>query len=173
MKKMTFNKRQSGFGLIEIVLVISIVAVIVVGVIGQFGGANDANKSQEMTKDFTSLVSAIHSLYGQEPNYTGITEVALARSKGLPVKMVDGDEIINPFGGIDLAENAGNARRVDITYEAGTITPAVCSKFISAIAKSAIGITINGAAVTTPALITEQCNANDPDPTGEIVITVD
>jgi type II secretory pathway pseudopilin PulG len=176
--KSSTNFNQFGIGLIELLLVISIIAIIVAGAVSMYSNTNNSSKAQELTKGLSAMQAALHTVYGQMPDYTTLTENVIALSGGLPKSMVKGlaaaAEVVTTYGDITIAMNGGNNRQVDITYASGTIPTEVCNKFVPTQIGVVRNITVGGNAVTTPAEVVTGCSTDvGGGNVGAIVFTVD
>lgn len=174
--KSSFRSKQDGLNLIELSLVIAIIAVIIAAALAAYSSTNNSNKAKELTNGFTSLSAAVHSIYGQQPDYSTLAnDQQLAQSKALPPGMISGgNNVVSSYGEITVAVNGTNSRQVDITYASASIPSEVCSKFVPGLINNARKVAIGGVTISTPALAVTNCavdvgNGN----AGAIVITVD
>lgn len=88
-----------GLGLIELALALAISALMVAGAVVYYHNADQRLRANTTIQAVLDVRNAAAALYGGQPDYQGISEVLIARSRLLPSKWVKGDMIYHPFIG--------------------------------------------------------------------------
>jgi type II secretory pathway pseudopilin PulG len=134
--KLNLNKKKNkGFTLVEILLVVGFIALASVGVYTIYSKVQTANSANAESRNLDTIRAGIKNLYGASPNYTGITATVVNQAKITPEAMRDATPagITNTFGGtvtIDPVNlGTGTANGFRITYP--LVTDVVCTKLVT------------------------------------------
>jgi prepilin-type N-terminal cleavage/methylation domain-containing protein len=146
MKNMQSIKKQQGFTAGELVITILIIGVLSAGVFlvsqGLFGQA-----TAKVQADFEiSCVNNMKKVYGNNPNYNGLTETLVAEGKLCPEAMVNaaGDGLVNQWGGtVTVAPLDATANVDKVSFETNDVDGGSCSNYVSAIAQMARGVAVD------------------------------
>lgn len=163
----SFNtRRQQGFSLIEILLVIGIIAVLALAAFLIFPSVQASQRANAEQNNIMTIAAGVKQMFNGK--YAGITTTNVVQGKLAPSNMVDtaGTGLVSAWGGaVDVAASAGAGgaagSRFTITY--ADVPTAVCLKLAPGLIGNFESLTIGtgaGAPVTTPAAIITACNAN-------------
>lgn len=134
--KLNLNKKKNkGFTLVEILLVVGFIALASIGVYTIYAKVQTANAANAESRNLDTIRAGIKNLYGASPNYTGISPTVINNAKITPEAMrgTGAGNITNTFGGTvwvaatNLGTGVNNGFR--ITYP--LVTDAVCTKLVT------------------------------------------
>jgi prepilin-type N-terminal cleavage/methylation domain-containing protein len=161
------HKKQRGFTLVEIIVVIGIAAVLIGGALAFSGIATSSNSSLSMIRDITSIRTAAQSLYSGQGNYgtVNLNQQLITAQKVPGDLIVAGSTITTPNGGtLTVTGNTTN-----ITIAVTNLPTDVCTSLLTSnlVGWSAVKV---GASPTltafpvTPAIATstQQCGGTAP-----------
>lgn len=124
-----------------------------------FATAASTSKTNQALADLTSMVISVQAIYYSHPAYTSLTGTVAVNGKLAPSSMINGTNLINPWGGaVTLAVNSSNASMFDVTEP--NIPSDACSKLTTALGNIQ-SVSINGTTVSLPAdpaIVTTSCN---------------
>ena len=80
------RRRNRGFSLVEIAMVLAIGALIISGVMLFYQNANMSLLANETQTELTVIVGAVHNLYSGVPDYAGLTDAIMYGSPDIPQK---------------------------------------------------------------------------------------
>lgn len=156
MKTMN-NNRESGFTLLELLLVIGVAALLLIGGIATYRLVSDGNKTTEATRLLLTLRQETQTMAQQQGgNYTGIAFDSTVDDTASTTPLVASGTLRNqqrnPFNGnikVEAATNNTTDDNVKITF--GNISRSGCGKLVSAInnPNEIISVTVNGAGALT------------------------
>ena len=167
MKLKTKNK---GFTLVEILLVVGFIALASIGIYAVYNKVTTTSKANQENTNLQTLKTGIKQLYGNQGNFTGLTETVIRNSRLAPQQMNTGTAggLINMFGGAvtiaPLAFGSFNGFRITSNNVPGD----VCVKLVATASGTFEQITANGTIVKpigvnnppNPATVTTACNAD-------------
>jgi prepilin-type N-terminal cleavage/methylation domain-containing protein len=147
MKNVVSLNTQKGFTAGELVITLLIIGILSAGVFlvsqGLFGQA-----TSKVQADFEiSCVNNMKRVYGNNPNYTGLSETEVAQGKLCPEAMVNaaGDGLVNQWGGtVTVAPLDATANVDKVSFETNDVDGGACSNYVSAIAMMARGVAVDG-----------------------------
>ncbi len=122
VREMVAKRRRKGFSLLELAMVLALGVLIAVGVMMFYQQANTSRNTQNAVIQVGAIQQAIRSLYGGQPNYTGLANSILVSTKALPANMVSGTDVIrNAFSAavtVAPADSGGGADSgFSVTFE--------------------------------------------------------
>jgi prepilin-type N-terminal cleavage/methylation domain-containing protein len=137
--KLNLQKKNKGFTLIEILLVVGFIALASVGVYTIYSKVQVSNKANAESRSLDLVRAGIKSLYASKSTFLGLTNTVVNQARITPEAMKDptapnGASITNSFGGtVTIAPtnlNLGTNNGFRITY---TKVPGdVCVKLAAA-----------------------------------------
>ena len=148
MKTLAPN-RESGFTLLELLLVIGVGALLLIGGIATYRLVSDGNKTTETTRLLLTIRQEAQTLAQQQGGtYAGITFDSTASTPNAPL-VVSGtlrDQQRNPFNGMIKIDPADNTATADnLTVELTNVSRSGCSKLVTAInnANEIVSVSVN------------------------------
>jgi len=105
MKKIV---KQSGYTLIEIMIVLGIVSSIAIGAFVLVGKVNTSRTVNSELDNTRALTASINSSFSGAATYTGLNPANAIILRAVPDNMVSGVNVVNAFGNLSI-ENAGSA----------------------------------------------------------------
>lgn len=129
--KNNFNKRQRGFTLVEVAMVLAIAALLIAGVMLFFNNASQARQTNDALQEVAAVQQTVRSLYSGQPDYTGLDTAIVASSKQLPAKWANttSSTVSNPFGSSVTIAATSSANQFMLTFNG--IPDAACSKMVT------------------------------------------
>lgn len=143
-------RKQAGFTMVELGLVLVIAAIALVGVITYFSNNSTATQSGQLTNDFTTLSGKIKSAYAN--NYGAITNAKLDTGgffNGLPALNDNAGVVTTNLGGGTLTVVPGTVTTANdsVQYTITQLPDASCIPIVTALAKGATKLTIGAKVV--------------------------
>lgn len=176
--KRTNPRAQAGVNLIELLLVLAIITAIVIAAFVLFPRVQAGMAANNTNTQNSASVAQVQTIY-TKGNYSTLSNTIAIQADVFPEDMVDGNNVINQWGGAvtiqgslsDGTPNATNlARYISITHEA--VPSDVCKKLVPASASNFGTVLIEGDIVfdrlsTTKVDFSEgsivaACDATDP-----------
>ena len=165
-------KRQGGFSLAEVVMVLAVIGTILGVAIGSFGTASSGTRSYSAAQNLTNLQAGIRKLY-PAPNFTGLNAATIVQAGKAPDSMVGaGNTLVGQWGGtVTLAPadyNGGTSNAFTVTYPG--IPQEECNDLIATVAPNFVTVVIGtstvkddaaGTALTTGSVVTACNNASN------------
>lgn len=138
------NKKNKGFSLLELLLVLGIIAALVVGAFIVYPKVQASQRAEAESKNIATIQAGIKSLYTSASSFSGLTNTVAVQSKVFPDNMLVGTgssaSVVNAFKGkvtldvsTDSPSKAANSA-FTITYE--NVPAAECTKIVSAAASN-------------------------------------
>lgn len=81
------TKKQKGFSLIELVMVLAVISMLTIGVISKYNSANDTQQAQEEVEHINDLSTSVKSMFSTQGNYNGLTNEVVTASVSFPKAM--------------------------------------------------------------------------------------
>jgi type II secretory pathway pseudopilin PulG len=167
--KLNLRKKSKGFTLVEILLVVGFIALASIGIYAVYNKVTTTAKANQENRNMQTIRAGIKQLFGNQQNYTGLTETVVRNARISPQDMHTGAATLtNAFGGaVTIAPQAlGAAPGFRITT--ASIPGDVCVKLASGAGSSFDQVTIGGTVVkaigtntqVNPVTVTTQCNAD-------------
>jgi prepilin-type N-terminal cleavage/methylation domain-containing protein len=131
MKKI--SQAQSGFSLVEILLVIGIIGALMIGAFIVYPKVQLSRQVNEIVERNTIVAASTQQFFGDR-SYTGLT-TATALSAGI----LEQSQTITPWGAMDIAATGtGNGFRIDYT----ALPLDVCRKLVAALESNASALRV-------------------------------
>ena len=112
----SFQSRQAGMSLMEMILVILLIAVAVVTALAIFTNAFGASKVQSETQYMQNIVSEVGAMYGTSRDFgTGDITAALISTKAAPAPMIVGSSLRNSWNGTVTVTGASDTFAITTT----------------------------------------------------------
>lgn len=149
MRNVRKQKKQNGFSLIELMLVLVVIALLVFGAYVLFGTTQEGARSDQAQKDLLGLTAGAKRVCNRPGQCTTLTEANLITAGQAPKDMVNGTALQSPWGGAvtlvvgDLGTGTNNAF---VTTFNG-VPRAECNTFVSAVQNNFGKIVIGGTSV--------------------------
>jgi prepilin-type N-terminal cleavage/methylation domain-containing protein len=93
---MTLQRKQSGFTIVELLIVIVVIGILAALVITTFTGIQQRARNTERETDIKALHSQIEAYYAQKGNYPRLADVNSATWRGTNMKGLDAEAIKDP-----------------------------------------------------------------------------
>lgn len=146
---------ESGFTLLELLLVVGVGALLLVGGIATYRQVTSGNQTNEAQRELQRVTSSVRTAYQSQNDYSGLdTDTAI--QLGVFPGLATGTTPTNPFGGdTTVVENGTDARLFDL--EMTDVPEAACIRLGTSIQDPAEldNLDIGGTAVTVPASIAD------------------
>ncbi len=168
--KLNLRKKNKGFTLVEILLVVGFIALASIGIYAVYNKVTTTSKANQENNNLQTLKTGIKQLFGNQGNFTGLTETVIRNSRLAPQQMNTGAAggLINMFGGtVTIAPQLfGSFNGFRIT--SNSVPGDVCVKLVATASGTFEQITANGTIVKpigsnnpiNPATVTTACNAD-------------
>ena len=163
------RKRQQGFTMLELGLVLLIAAILGFIAVRQYNGSRSDSKSQDEVSEMTRTLSKIQAAYSSLPDYAGVTTQVLINNNVFDDSWVNTARtaVLNNFNGAVTAApfTLTNANDAVAVTSAG-YDRAACGNLPMKVANAVRRLDINGTTVmpvggaVSPALVGTSCLAN-------------
>jgi type II secretory pathway pseudopilin PulG len=162
-------KRQRGFDMVQLGLVLVIIAIALVGIIVAYNRNSAATEAQQLSSDLTTLVGNVKAAYANQ--YGNVSNANLSSGsffKNLSSLNNSGGTVTTNLGGGSLTVSPGTVTVANdsVKYAITNLPDAACLPLVTTLAQTAATVTIGastvkakGAAVN-PAMITCSGDAN-------------
>lgn len=163
--------RQSGYGLIELMLSVLVIAIVIGGVVATYFLVNSGASATRHQQQLLSLVGGVKDIY-RTPTYAGVSAAQLIQTKKAPPNMVSGTggsaTLTNPWSGTITiaATNVGAGTDNGFIITTPQIPTSECNSIVSALETNFTEIAVNGTTVKDQATplntqtLTTACAAN-------------
>ena len=128
--KLKFKKKNKGFILVEILLVVGFIALASIGIYAVYNKAVTTAQAQQEFTNLQTIVSGIQQLYANQQNFNGLTTEVVRNARIAPQQMHTGGPtgLVNSFGGkVEINQYGVVAFKMQTT----NIPPDVCVKLVS------------------------------------------
>ena len=159
---------QSGFTLVEILLVLGIIAVLAIAAFIIYPQVLAGNRANSEQSNLTAMTAGLKILYGTTHDYSTLTNLIANESRIVPSSMNGGNFAATTIssgwdGSVVLAPgSAAPSPTYSITYSA--MPSDVCAKLVPGASHNYIGVYIPAAAAspiaTDPATIVAACSTS-------------
>lgn len=170
--KMKLQKKNKGFTLIEILLVVGFIALASAGIYTIYSKVQVSNKANAESRNLDLIRAGVKSLFASKTNFTGLDNTVVNAGRITPenMKTSAATEIINSFGGpvtvAPIGLNGGTNNGFRITYD--QVPGDICIKLASAAGAQFDVVTIGtntpvkafGVNEINVVNVTTQCNAD-------------
>jgi Tfp pilus assembly protein PilE len=144
------RKRQGGFGLLELGLVLLIVSVLGIYAYQQYASNRDESLAQSEVADITSYWAKTQERYSNQQAYTGLDTATLIQANVFPASMtlVANTSVQDKYQGA-LTAAPGTLKTADdaVVFTAKNYTPAGCASVVPKVANGARKIEIGSTTV--------------------------
>ena len=159
----SFNtRRQQGFSLIEILLVIGIIAVLALAAFLIFPSVQASQRANAEQNNIMTIAAGVKQMFNGK--YTNISTLNVVQGKLAPANMVNdaGTGLVSAWGGaVNVAASPGAGvagSRFTVNYTA--VPTAVCLKLAPGLVGNFETLTVGTTDVKTPADIITACNTS-------------
>lgn len=155
MTKTNVTRREDGFTLLELLLVIGVAALLLIGGIATYRLVSDGNKATEATRLLLTLRQEAQVMAQQQGgNYEGISFDSTTDSASSPL-VVSGivrNNQRNPFNGAIFVDPEGTGN-VNLRVEFENITQAACVRLVQAVnnPNDVRSVAVNGSEIASAA----------------------
>lgn len=148
MKMMMKDRKQQGFTLIEVLIVLAIAAGVLFAVFMAVNKVQAKQLSKEAAENLNLMVADTRAKFKSQGNFTGVSALVLINNHVPPSSMIQGTNIVSPWNtNITVAPvqivNANDGVR--FTYTG--VGQEDCSNFVQAAEGTFSRITVNGTLV--------------------------
>jgi prepilin-type N-terminal cleavage/methylation domain-containing protein len=144
------NKKNKGFTLIEILLVIGFISILGLGVYIVYDKVNVSSIANDEARNIKVIQSSILNLYAVSKNYSSINIETLIAAKAVPGNMRQTTtQLSNGFGGsVNVSSaNYGGFINKSFSISYGDVPKGICMRFIALASITSVRVTVNGIAV--------------------------
>lgn len=149
-------RRQKGFTLMEVMIVLGVAAVILIGIFARGSDAYDEATAQTMAGDTQLMAGKIQKMFRNSPapRYSGLTSTVALDGNAVPQHWRNGSNITTEWGNITLGTASSNTR---FTMSFAGVPQEACTAFTTALLGTFDSIAVNGTAVANTATVTTNC----------------
>ena len=158
----TMKRRQGGFTLMEIMMVLVIGAVITIGGITWYQSSQARQQSTDAVRDLNTLVTVIRSVYNGQGDYNGLANATVTRASSFPQPLrVPGNAALIKSqwldDGVDLAAATQDTAddSFSITYK--DLDDGACVDFTTQVYTYFDEVNVDGTTVASVADIAGNC----------------
>lgn len=155
------TKDRGGFLSLELLGVLTVITVIGAAIFTYLGQSNTQADIADATSQLGFVQSAVKTKYTNESTYNGLDEADLVNSSQIPRNMVNGNTLVNAFGGaIDVTSNAASGDVMfDITFE--DLPQDACAALAGLKNSNIFEVSVNGGAAAasfSPSEVQDECD---------------
>ena len=147
------KKRQRGFSLIELIVVVAIVGLVAAAVISRSASTQQSTQIQTESQNLQSIVGKAKSVFAGRPNFNGATTAFMLANGAFPTSMVNNNVVTHSWNGAVTVAPGANPTTLDITYAA--VPTAACIEFVSSQSRPYVEVTVAGTAVKNGAAVAD------------------
>jgi prepilin-type N-terminal cleavage/methylation domain-containing protein len=127
----SLNKRQSGFTIVELLIVIVVIGILATLVIVTFSGIQQKARDTKRKTDINAIDSHVEAYYANSGNYPTLAAVNDATWRGTNMKGLDPNALQDPKGSSQalVSAPAANGYAYEPTGCSGTATTDTCTAF--------------------------------------------
>lgn len=137
--------RSKGFTLVEILLVVGFIALASIGIYAVYNKVATTQKVSETARGILAIKTGIEALYGNQSNYTGLTNSVVINGRIAPPSMINGGNLVHPFGGTINVFSVGRTLYLHLV----NIPDEACSKLLASTFQNWTDIQLGGAMIGT------------------------
>lgn len=143
------NKRQKGFTLVELVIVLGIVVVGVIAILGRQNSTNQASRVMTESGNLQTIVGKVNASFAGRASYAGLSTAFLLDQGAFPTSMVNGTNVVNVWNGaVTVASGTGDTS-FDITT--ASVPTGACIELVTTTSRSFRTVTVGTTVVKTAA----------------------
>jgi prepilin-type N-terminal cleavage/methylation domain-containing protein len=166
-------RRRSGFSLVEISLVLGVISLLLASTFVMFGQTTNTQNNQDFETEVIAIINATHSLYANQPNYSGLTTAYIIANGKLPSRWAKSPNFQTAFDtvmtvGPATLVSANDSFAISASYLARTTCETIAVERIQAVIKATIN-SITYSMPLTPAQAITACSLKTP--TNTLVFT--
>ena len=175
-------KKNKGFSLVEVLLVLGFAAVLIAGAFLAYSQVKSSNSVNSEVQAAATMSAGVRSLFSGSPNYAdlvgGDAEQLMIQANIVPENKVNaaGDGITHDLGGTTQQITVSTVNSdTAFTFTYSDVPESQCSKFVSAVAPSFNAVSVGGTSVKAfdgdlnVATMTTNCSGGPVD----VVLTSD
>lgn len=145
MSRFKRSRRQKGFTLIEVGIVLALVGVALFFTLSKMSTTSDLTRSQNFVSEFSGIVTNAKRLYATQQSYTGVTIAILRDNNVFPATWNVGGTVTGPWTGAVTTAAATLVTAGDgLTITVPNIPQGVCSDIVRAMASGVDVISVAG-----------------------------
>ena len=137
----TNSRKQRGFTLIELAVVVAIIVAAAAGIIARRNAVEQTAKIQTESGNLTAIIGKINSTFAGRTNYSGVSTSLLLAQGAFPTSMVDGSNVVNLWQGLVTVNAGAGNTSIDITYN--DVPTSACIELVANTSRSYNEITVN------------------------------
>jgi type II secretory pathway pseudopilin PulG len=144
------SRRQGGFSLLEIALVLVIITLLVAGVMLFYTNASSNQKTNDGALEVATLSQVVRTLYSGQPDYTNLSTGTLAASGQIPSRWVKSPTAL--ASAFSAAVSVGSTNTNGNFYISMSGVPNLaCTKFLSTdMGTGLVGAFVDATAIMLP-----------------------
>ena len=159
----SIQRKQGGFSLVEILLVLGIIALLAIAAFIIFPQVQAANRANTEQSNITTMAAGIKNLYGATRNYDQIAARTLIQARIAPSSMYANNTAATTLtsawsGDVAVAASGTNNSQFTITYAA--VPSEVCTRLVPGLIANFQSVTVGTTVVSAqnPGAIVGACS---------------
>lgn len=163
---MTNDKQSKGYTLLEIMLVLGVITAFSVAGIATYANLHARGQVLQAVQSARDLSNNLMSTYGQSGSFSGLTTAGVAEHNEAPGLTVQGQTLLDPWGGQVTLESVNSNTQFAVTYT--HVPREACANVASQLSKDFAEIQVNGTQVSGDGqpqvdvvMVTKLCGLND------------
>lgn len=139
------NKKEKGFTLVEILLVVGFIALASIGIYAVYNKIATNHKANETVTQINTIVSGIRTLYASQQRFLSLSNDVVIKGRIAPLNMISDGTLIDKFGNEVLvyATSYGGGLANVITIEMNDVPSDACVKIAPVLKDSVDSISVN------------------------------